>query len=1039
MAHELLQSMKNKNMDVSEFEEEVLKMTNVATFNFREVAQKVKIGDMKNIEFIRINTRESNITPIPIPAPDGTYCVPATDALYDLISDITMFKKVLQRINRSQFGHIMNFFESVEHIFRHNGGDYFISMEDVEWIKAKWEKTYEENLKSSVAVKHIRKVRKGGFTEDDLDKELEYLNLYNCWPETKREVKWAYKLVTKERNSTLKLEDMHSAVFQCQMTILLENLPKLIPADWKCDKADARSNLESLLECSRGQLGMFQNVTALFQALVNFLTAPGCANLLQFDGIYMTVPLIHNSIKGVEYIYKKDVLELISLAVPCPFEGWQAELVRLAVKSRLKCFEAEWRSRFNSNCEMIKVDLKILHVFAANLFECAKALFKNTELCMPNLPDFSNVESTDGSYEMLKSFDEKYPIAKNKQFYTQMFSWVVTVGKLFKKVLEESFMSADDSKATVRLFKIGKDSYVMAHELLQSMKNKNMDVSEFEEKVLQMSNLATFNFREVAQKVKIGDMRNIEFIRLNSKVSTTAIPIPAPGGTYCVPATDALYDLISDMIVAKKVLQRIDRDTFEHIQQFFKSMEHIFPVNGGVFFISLDDVEVIKAKWEKTYEDHLKSSAPVKHIRKVRKGGFTEDDLDKELDYMNLYNSFPEMKREVEWAYKIVTKDRKSTLKLEDMHSAVFQCQLTILLILTQQTMLTIASKDMVLSAENVKKLVKRCVPNELIPVDWKCDQSDIRSNLESLLECSRGQLGMFENVNDLFQTLANFLSTPGCATMLQFDGDYSTLPATHMSIKGVYYMYKMDVLDLLSLPIPCPFKDWQAELVRLAMKSRLKCFEAEWKSRFYSHCEMIKVDLKVLKMFAENLHECSTALFKNTELCVPPLPDFSNPTIEVESTDGCYEILKSFDEKYPIAKNTTFYARMFSWIATVGKLFNSVLEESFMPADDSKATVRLFKIGKGSYVMAHELLQSMKNKNMDVSEFEGEVLKMRNLATFNFREVAQKVKIGDMKNIEFIGINGKVSVTSIPLPAPDGTYCVPATDALYDQRYYCG
>ncbi|UMM32670.1 hypothetical protein L5515_006384 [Caenorhabditis briggsae] len=84
-------------------------------------------------------------------------------------------------------------------------------MEDVEWIKAKWEKTYEENLKSSVAVKHIRKVRKGGFTEDDLDKELEYLNLYNCLPEMKREVKWAYKLVTKERNSTLKLEDMHSA------------------------------------------------------------------------------------------------------------------------------------------------------------------------------------------------------------------------------------------------------------------------------------------------------------------------------------------------------------------------------------------------------------------------------------------------------------------------------------------------------------------------------------------------------------------------------------------------------------------------------------------------------------------------------------------------------------------------------------------------------------------------------------------------------------------------------------------------------------
>ncbi|PIC23604.1 hypothetical protein B9Z55_017253 [Caenorhabditis nigoni] len=459
---------------------------------------------------------------------------------------------------------------------------------------------------------------------------------------------------------------------------------ELIPVDWKCDQSDVRSNLQSLFECSRGQLGMFESVTDLFQALTNFLTAPGCANLLQFEGLYTTIPIIHNSIKGVEYVYKMDVLELLSFAIPCPFKDWQAELVRLAVKSRLKCFEAEWSSRFNSHCEMIKMDFGMIKMFAANLNECARALFKNTELCIPHLPDFSNaatdVESTDGSYEILKSFDEKYPMAKNRQFYARMFSWIATVGKLFNKVLEESFMSADDSKATVRLLKNGKDSYVMAHELLQSMKNKNMDVSEFEEEVLKMSNLATFNFREVAQKVKIDDMKNIEFIRINCKESTIAIPIPAPDGTYCVPASDALYDLISDIIVAKKVLQRINREQFEHIRSFFKSLEHIFLVSGGDYFISLDDVEWIKAKWEKTYEDHFKSTAAVKHIRKIRKGGFTEDDLDKELEYLNLYNCFPEMKREVELAYKVVTEDRNITLKLEDMHSAVFQCQMTILL-----------------------------------------------------------------------------------------------------------------------------------------------------------------------------------------------------------------------------------------------------------------------------------------------------------------------------------------------------------------------
>ncbi|PIC29688.1 hypothetical protein B9Z55_021195 [Caenorhabditis nigoni] len=447
-------------------------------------------------------------------------------------------------------------------------------------------------------------------------------------------------------------------------------IPKeLIPIDWKCDQSDILSNLESLLKCSRGQLGMCESATALFQSLTNFLSAPGCANLLQFDGVYTISPSSYMSIKGEHYMYKMDVVELFSLAIPCPFKDWQAELVRLAMKRHLKCFEADWISRFNSHCEMIKMDIGILNDFNKKLYMCSKSFSKKT--------DFIDVETPDGSYEILKSFEEKYPMAENWHFYNRMFSWIATVGKQFKSLVEESFMTAD-LKATVRLFKIGKDSYVMAHELLQSMKNKKMDVSEFEEEVLKMSNLAAFEFRDVARKVKVGDMKNIEFIQNTFNVSTISIPIPAPDGTYCVPASEALYDVISDMIVAKKVLQRIDRDQFEHIIQFFKSMEHIFRIEGGDFFISMEDVEWIKANWEKTYEEKLKSSRTVKTIRKVRKGGFTEEDLDKELEYLSLYKSFPEMKQEVEWVYN--SDCQGCAFKLRDMHAAVFQCQMAFLL-----------------------------------------------------------------------------------------------------------------------------------------------------------------------------------------------------------------------------------------------------------------------------------------------------------------------------------------------------------------------
>ncbi|CAP21062.1 Protein CBG24460, partial [Caenorhabditis briggsae] len=266
-----------------------------------------------------------------------------------------------------------------------------------------------------IGIRRANKIRKNVSKEEhDNNKEIAYTDEY-CNESIYHQISTQCTMLVSSKDMVFSSENVKQLVKRC-----IPN--ELIPVDWKCDQSDIRSNLESLLECSRGQLGMFESVTALFQALANFLTVPGCVTMLQFDGIYATLPLIHTSIKGVEYIYKMDVLELISLAVPCPFEGWQAELVRLAVKSRLKCFEADWKSRFNSNCEMIKVDLAKLKTFAVNLHECAKALFKNTELCMPNLPDFSNVESTDGSYEMLKSFDEKYPIAKNKQFYTQMFS-----------------------------------------------------------------------------------------------------------------------------------------------------------------------------------------------------------------------------------------------------------------------------------------------------------------------------------------------------------------------------------------------------------------------------------------------------------------------------------------------------------------------------------------------------------------------------------------------------------------------------------------
>ncbi|PIC23526.1 hypothetical protein B9Z55_017201 [Caenorhabditis nigoni] len=340
---------------------------------------------------------------------------------------------------------------------------------------------------------------------------------------------------------------------------------------------------------------------------------------------------------------------------------------------------------------------------------------------------------------------------------------------------------------------------------------------------------------------------------------------------------------------------------------------------------------------------------------------------------------------------------------------------------------------DLVLSSVNLRKLVSRCIPKELIPTNWKCKKGYIYWDLNDLLKMAGTQLGMFQSDKSLLETLLNFLRVPGCPNLLEFNIDDSlmALPEYHMSLKGSKFVYKSDIYALTSA-IPCPFIDWR----RVVVQSAINKFRRNMEIVTFG-CEMVECSNDILEKLAEQFDGNIRETFPSIPfLDLDSKIDFQNAAaifnIESQIAEDMYDIVERHMETFPMEEYKTDYGNMFTWIICTVRLFSNFVEKNFPSTE--KATVRLFVTGKENYVMAHELLQSLKNKNLDVSGFEEEVQNMPALSTFEFRDVAREVKVQDMKNIEFIRIQSSTpSLTAIPIPSPDGGYCVRASDALHE------
>ncbi|EFO97961.1 hypothetical protein CRE_17608 [Caenorhabditis remanei] len=390
------------------------------------------------------------------------------------------------------------------------------------------------------------------------------------------------------------------------------------------------------------------------------------------------------SLKKKEYIYKSDLCLMFDYDGIFPEVAWQTSAVDWILN------ECWTKMDYGDHYEMmVKPDMAKTVEEIMNTLNQQAAVMK-TFNTLTKVKFYENVSEklkqhtvmSDVILACMEEIIEKYPVRKYSAELSRILAWVGLVMEAIENYVEKESIhlppinSVSLTKPVIRLFSIDKNHFVMADELLKTLKNCNIDVSGFEKNVFGMKELSTFTFREASQKVDKDVMKNLEFVKMEDiRLIFAQTPIPTCNGGYCTLAVDALRDILMDMILAKKIFQTIEEKNWIYIKQFFKSIEKYFDRTRGVYFIDLKDVKTIKELWENVYDTHLEQSSPSPKLMKTsKKTGFSVKDLKETLPFLELEKCFKGIFEYADPIYSILTADNK--LSTNHLHIAVLQCQI---------------------------------------------------------------------------------------------------------------------------------------------------------------------------------------------------------------------------------------------------------------------------------------------------------------------------------------------------------------------------
>lgn len=433
---------------------------------------------------------------------------------------------------------------------------------------------------------------------------------------------------------------------------------------------------------------VYGSAREIYDNLNLFRRFPGSHHKFQFDTteVYTKEPIFYQSMKRIPYIYKQDYFVILqSIISTSPLRKFETEFSLATITAYLKMKELSLPA-LNEMVPYCAVSAALLqtgiqdiqHKFNDYLenpllqLEFKKHTFEELFVQWKQINPLFEMESIhDSLQDLLKKFIARNPIRDNEDVFKRVFAWsqlVVLQLDIFVRDCETLFKPKPSTKPIVRIFDDKPNKLIMAYELLDAMKQAQMDVSKLEEEVLEMPELSTFTYQQVASRISPQDMRTIEFVITPITVAKyAATPIPTINkGEYCILASDFLFNLLGNMITAKKMFQRIEPSQLNVIREFFNFVDNHFDFTYGIQFIDLELVEMINSELDTFHRMLTISSKGPSDIRDRQQEGFTKTDLSNELKHLKLDLIFPEICELSEFYFVHLTK----TLKIEKLSTS---------------------------------------------------------------------------------------------------------------------------------------------------------------------------------------------------------------------------------------------------------------------------------------------------------------------------------------------------------------------------------
>ncbi|ULU04001.1 hypothetical protein L3Y34_017061 [Caenorhabditis briggsae] len=320
--------------------------------------------------------------------------------------------------------------------------------------------------------------------------------------------------------------------------------------------------------------------------------------------------------------------------------------------------------------ELGKIDFRGILEHIQRLYKLSKNFSQN------ELEEFDIFDDLD--YEERKKFDKidkKKTRKSQKDEILQRF-----LDAKFLDSLEEIIDKFEDifefgySPQTIRVFEDGKNSkFVIRREIFEAI-NLNSEYSEGIEYDDEKENISrTIDFRDLKNLFgeRLGD---IEFIRVpirRTKHKAVYIQGPSREILYIL-IQDAFFEILKFLIHGAKLFQKCHKK-----EEILKLLTEFFQVFHSDFdckcFIAVIHMQKLKENLFSNFQ--IINNRKIKEIRDV--SGFSQRDLESELQYLGLTTTFPEIRNFAELVYSEVDrKKRERILRTCDMFDAVEQCQI---------------------------------------------------------------------------------------------------------------------------------------------------------------------------------------------------------------------------------------------------------------------------------------------------------------------------------------------------------------------------